>query len=197
MVVSTGSTTGSVIELVEMPLGHVAGSGVRGRRCVGQAREIAELPSDEREALGPTPVLNLFLPGERMVDVVVLLVPDQLHRQAMPGVVRTKADAVFAHSAFEVGRAADVERSVGAEEHVCASHALIMSGTTDSFRSSSFSRRRTSGSRVCRDRVCLEVELVETSVVEAVVSTGSTTEGAGSSSSRLRVRPEVELVETS
>jgi hypothetical protein len=47
---------------------------------------------------------------------------------------------VLGHAAFEVCRTADVESSVGAEKHVCVSHVLIMSGTTDS-----------PGGRACRD----------------------------------------------
>ena len=113
---------------------------MRGRRCVGQARELTELSSDEREPLGSTPVLDLLLPYERMLDVVVLLVPDELHREAMSGVLRTEADSMLSHAAFEVCRAADVEGPVCAEKHVCVSHVLIMSGTTDS-----------PGGRSCRD----------------------------------------------
>lgn len=62
---------------------------------------------------------------------------------------------MLSHAAFEVCRAADVEGPVCAEKHVCVSHVLIMSGTTDS----------------------LEVEPVETSLVSVVVvvSTSSTT----------------------
>lgn len=51
----------------------------------------------------------------------------------MARVLRTEADPVFADAAFEIGRAADVEGSVGAEKNVCVSHDLILSATTDSF----------------------------------------------------------------
>ena len=151
-----------------------------GRRGVREAWEFAELPSDEREPLGPTPVLDLLLPHERMLDVVVLLVPDQLHGEPVPGVLRTEADAVLRQAAFEVCRATDVESSVGAEKHVCVSHVLIMSATTDS-----------PGGRACRDlgsfwrsslsrpRFVLEVELVETSLFNGVVVSTSSTTGDG------------------